>query len=173
MIFRRKCGDIKTRPKNPLLWSNFGELRNVLRKKNCKKIEYVLKCRLCFGQVRACSERFLEDLESRWQESVLLSGICDIVRRHARHHFQVMCAGVTSGFLLTLLPVHGWATSGFIYEVTAVIWCRSFRSMMLNFLHLIQYVTLLCFKGTGTRDLIWLKVVSLDRYWLVGLTDDL
>ena len=28
-------------------------------------------------------------------------------------------------------------------------------------------------KGTGTRDLIWLKVVSLDRSWLVGLTDDL
>ena len=24
-------------------------------------------------------------------------------------------------------------------------------------------------KGTGTRDLIWLKVVSLDRSWLVGL----
>ena len=23
-------------------------------------------------------------------------------------------------------------------------------------------------KGTGTRDLIWLKVVSLDRSWLVG-----
>ena len=29
------------------------------------------------------------------------------------------------------------------------------------------------FKGTGTQDLIWLKVVSLDRSWLVGLTDDL
>ena len=29
------------------------------------------------------------------------------------------------------------------------------------------------FKGTGTRDLIWLKVVSLDRSWLVGLTDDI
>jgi len=28
-------------------------------------------------------------------------------------------------------------------------------------------------KGTGTRDLIWLKVVSLDRSWLVGLTEDL
>ena len=28
-------------------------------------------------------------------------------------------------------------------------------------------------KGIGTRDLIWLKVVSLDRSWLVGLTDDL
>ena len=28
-------------------------------------------------------------------------------------------------------------------------------------------------KGTGTRDLIWLKVVSLDRSWLVGLTDNL
>ena len=29
------------------------------------------------------------------------------------------------------------------------------------------------FKGTGTRDLIWLKVVSLDRSWLAGLTDEL
>ena len=29
------------------------------------------------------------------------------------------------------------------------------------------------FEGTGTRDLIWLKLVSLDRSWLVGLTDDL
>ena len=29
------------------------------------------------------------------------------------------------------------------------------------------------FEGTGTRDLIWLKVVSLDRSWLVGLMDDL
>ena len=28
-------------------------------------------------------------------------------------------------------------------------------------------------KGTGTRDLIWLKVVLLDRSWLAGLTDDL
>jgi len=27
----------------------------------------------------------------------------------------------------------------------------------------------LLLKGTGTRDLIWLKVVSLDRSWLVGL----
>jgi len=28
-------------------------------------------------------------------------------------------------------------------------------------------------KGTGTQDLIWLKVVSLDRSWLEGLTDDI
>ena len=28
-------------------------------------------------------------------------------------------------------------------------------------------------KGTVTQDLIWLKVVSLDRSWLVGLTEDL
>ena len=31
----------------------------------------------------------------------------------------------------------------------------------------------LILKGTGTRDLIWLKLDSLDRSWLVGLTDDL
>ena len=28
-------------------------------------------------------------------------------------------------------------------------------------------------KGTETQDLIWLKVVSLDISWLVGLTDDI
>ena len=31
----------------------------------------------------------------------------------------------------------------------------------------------LSLKGTGTQDLILLKVVSLDSSWLVGLTDDL
>jgi len=34
-------------------------------------------------------------------------------------------------------------------------------------------IAILCLKGTGTRDLIWLTVVLLDRSWLVGLTDDL
>ena len=28
-------------------------------------------------------------------------------------------------------------------------------------------------KGTGTRDLIWLKGVSLERSWWVGLPEDL
>ena len=37
----------------------------------------------------------------------------------------------------------------------------------------IQQFIVAPFKGTGTRDLIWLKVVSLDSSWLVGLTDDL
>ena len=36
----------------------------------------------------------------------------------------------------------------------------------------VPYLYCNIFKGTGTRDLIWLKVVSLDRSWLVGLTDD-
>ncbi|XP_023328758.1 rho guanine nucleotide exchange factor 16 isoform X2 [Eurytemora carolleeae] len=39
--------------------------------------------------VRSCSERFLSDLESAWQESVLLHGIPEIVRYHAKTHFQV------------------------------------------------------------------------------------
>ena len=39
--------------------------------------------------VRACSERFLSDLESRWQESVRLTGIADILRAHAKENFQV------------------------------------------------------------------------------------
>jgi len=48
--------------------------------------------RILFSEVimvRGCSERFLSDLESRWQESVLLSGICDIIRQHAKENFQV------------------------------------------------------------------------------------
>ena len=39
--------------------------------------------------VRQCSERFLEDLEKKWQASVLLDGLCEVVRDHARDHFQV------------------------------------------------------------------------------------
>lgn len=39
--------------------------------------------------VRQCSEKFLEDLEKRWQSSILLDGICEVVRDHARDHFQV------------------------------------------------------------------------------------
>ena len=39
--------------------------------------------------VRACSERFLSDLESRWQESVRLTGIADIIQTHAKENFQV------------------------------------------------------------------------------------
>ena len=31
----------------------------------------------------------LEDLERRWQDSVLLSGICGVVREHAEKHFGV------------------------------------------------------------------------------------
>jgi len=48
--------------------------------------------RILFSEVilvRGCSERFLSDLESRWQESVLLSGICDIIKAHAKENFQV------------------------------------------------------------------------------------
>lgn len=39
--------------------------------------------------VRQCSEKFLEDLENRWQASVILTGIPEIVQKHAQHHFQV------------------------------------------------------------------------------------
>ena len=39
--------------------------------------------------VRQCSERFLEDLEKKWQASVLLDGLCEVVRDHAAKHFQV------------------------------------------------------------------------------------
>jgi len=48
--------------------------------------------RILFSEVilvRACSERFLSDLESRWQESVRLTGITDIIRAHAKENFQV------------------------------------------------------------------------------------
>eukprot|EP00095_Tigriopus_kingsejongensis_P010586 maker-scaffold449_size167299-snap-gene-0.16 protein:Tk10586 transcript:maker-scaffold449_size167299-snap-gene-0.16-mRNA-1 annotation:"hypothetical protein DAPPUDRAFT_43086" len=39
--------------------------------------------------VRQCSEKFLEDLENRWQDSVLLTGITTIVNEHAQKYFQV------------------------------------------------------------------------------------
>jgi neuronal guanine nucleotide exchange factor len=39
--------------------------------------------------VRHCSEKFLEDLEKRWQSSVLLDGLCEVVRDHAMDNFQV------------------------------------------------------------------------------------
>ena len=39
--------------------------------------------------VRACSERFLADLEKRWAESVMLHGLPEVVWRHARDNFQV------------------------------------------------------------------------------------
>ena len=39
--------------------------------------------------VRQCSERFLEDLEKKWQNSVLLDGLCEVVRDHARDHFHI------------------------------------------------------------------------------------
>ena len=48
--------------------------------------------RILFSEVisvRACSEKFLADLESRWQESVVLSDICDIIMTHARTNFHV------------------------------------------------------------------------------------
>ena len=32
--------------------------------------------------------RFLSDLESRWQESVMISDVCDIIRKHASKNFQ-------------------------------------------------------------------------------------
>lgn len=39
--------------------------------------------------VRHCSERFLADLEGCWQDSVRLTGICEVVRRHAKENFSV------------------------------------------------------------------------------------
>ena len=48
--------------------------------------------RILFSEVisvRACSEKFLADLESRWQESVQLSGISDVIMKHANQNFQV------------------------------------------------------------------------------------
>ena len=55
---------------------------------------------------------------------------------------------------------------GSCQELNGTIIEKSLHGLNLNR----QCATL---KGTGTRDLIGLKVVSLDRSWLVGLTDDL
>ena len=37
----------------------------------------------------------------------------------------------------------------------------------------VEHKKLTLIKGTGTRDFIGLKVVSWERSWLVGLTNDL
>ena len=39
--------------------------------------------------VRECSEALLTDLERRWQESVYIREICDILLDHASKHFEV------------------------------------------------------------------------------------
>jgi len=40
-------------------------------------------------EVRVCSEKLLHDLETRWQEAILLSGISDIILHHARNNFSI------------------------------------------------------------------------------------
>ena len=49
------------------------------------------------------------------------------------------------------------------------LWCLFVYSLHPS----IPSSEIMTFKGTGTRDLIWLKVVSLERSWWVGLTEDL
>ena len=39
--------------------------------------------------VRECSERMLADFEKRWQESVFIREICDILLEHATKYFEV------------------------------------------------------------------------------------
>ena len=84
------------------------------------------------------------------------------------------------------LPLYvGRLYVGRLYVGTTVQYsCTLVRYPVLVNNSLVQYRTLYSplryshildmnpFKGTGTRVLIWLKVVSLDRSWLVGLTDD-
>ncbi|XP_037075717.1 ephexin-1-like isoform X2 [Pollicipes pollicipes] len=40
-------------------------------------------------KVRQCSEAFLTDLERRWQEDVMLRGLCQVIQTHAASHFHV------------------------------------------------------------------------------------
>ena len=39
--------------------------------------------------VRECSEALLSDLEKRWQQSIVIRHICDILLEHATKYFQV------------------------------------------------------------------------------------
>ncbi|CAH0556152.1 unnamed protein product [Brassicogethes aeneus] len=39
--------------------------------------------------VRDCSEKLLQDLETCWQDNVLLPGICEIIQKHAEDNFDV------------------------------------------------------------------------------------
>ena len=48
--------------------------------------------KILFGNVmkiQKCSDRFLEDLKSEWKNSIFLDGLCEVVREHAKNHFQV------------------------------------------------------------------------------------
>ncbi|KAK2705635.1 hypothetical protein QYM36_015873 [Artemia franciscana] len=62
---------------------------------NCDSSQSVLSKRdkhLLFSDllpVLQCSERFLADLERRWQENIVISDICDIILSHAEKHFDV------------------------------------------------------------------------------------
>ncbi|KAJ2952521.1 hypothetical protein O0L34_g6837 [Tuta absoluta] len=39
--------------------------------------------------VRKCSQLLMNELEKCWQDNILLTGICEIVQRHAEKHFHV------------------------------------------------------------------------------------
>ncbi|XP_060800415.1 uncharacterized protein LOC106140556 isoform X2 [Amyelois transitella] len=39
--------------------------------------------------VRKCSQLLMNELEKCWQDNILLTGICEIVRKHAEEHFHV------------------------------------------------------------------------------------
>lgn len=47
---------------------------------------------ILFGNVRPvreCSERLLGDLETCWQDNILLNGICEVMYMHCIEHFNV------------------------------------------------------------------------------------
>ena len=85
---RGSGSDHQKRRQSPILRYHLGELSNVkltFMKGYCGPRFY-----WCLSfQVRQCSEKFLEDLEKRWQSSVMLDGLCEVVRHHAKNNFQV------------------------------------------------------------------------------------
>ena len=100
---------------------------------------------------------------------------------HLGYHSGNECQKFCEAAPLTLLPLVGiiqrwsltFAQQLVVYK-PCCHWWASYRGSVQPWLAVTGGHHIKCLlKGTGTRDLIWLKVVSLDRSWLVGLRDDL
>ncbi|XP_017775563.1 PREDICTED: uncharacterized protein LOC108561925 [Nicrophorus vespilloides] len=63
----------------------------VRRLSSCEFLTYEEKT-ILFSKVvpvKECSEKLLGDLETCWQDNILLHGVCDIIKKHAEENFEV------------------------------------------------------------------------------------
>ena len=111
---------------------------------------------------------------------------CFMKKKNRRSKFSWDCLFLRQIIIYDLLHLHRILLEPTAFEVVIRrIWYLASSdylaacniSIYINYFyeawHIFLYINCISFKGTGTRDSIWLKVVSLDRSWLVGLTDDL